>query len=62
MSERDKHREKLESILAKWNADFDKLDARIRNSGADPKVYYDEVITGLRQHHYNRFKTRAEEQ
>jgi len=52
MSETDKNREQLESMLAKWNADFDKLEARIRSSGADPKDDYDEVITVLRQHSY----------
>jgi hypothetical protein len=52
MSERGKNREKLESLLDKWNAEFDKLEAKIRAS-ADPKVYYDEQITVLRQHNHN---------
>ncbi len=53
MSERGKNREKLESLLDKWNAEFDKLEAKIRKAGADPKVYYDEQITVLRQHNHN---------
>jgi len=57
MSERDKNREKLESMLDKWNAEFDKLEVNIRLSGEDPKVDYDEVITALRQH---RHKAKAE--
>ena len=61
MNERIINREKLESMLANWNADFDKLDARIRSAGADPKDEYDEVITALRKHHYMRYQIRANE-
>ncbi len=53
MNEIDKNREKLESMLVNWIADFDKLDARIRNEVADPNGDYDEVIAALRQHRYN---------
>jgi len=60
MSERDKNREKLESLLDNWNAEFDKLEVRIRLAGADPKVDYDEVITELRQHRY-KAKTKPED-
>ena len=44
MSERGKNREKLESLLDKWNAEFDKFEAKIR-AGADPKVYCDDSAT-----------------
>jgi len=57
MSESDKNREKLESMLDIWNAEFDKLEVNIRLAGADPKVDYDEVITALRHH---RYKAKAE--
>jgi len=50
MSEKDKHREQLESMIDNWNAEFDQLEVRIRLSGADPRIDYDEVITALRQH------------
>jgi len=46
-------REKLESLLNNWNAEFDKLEVKIRMAGADPKVDYDEQITVLRQHNHN---------
>jgi hypothetical protein len=49
MSERDKYTEKLKPLLDKWNAEFDELEAKIREAGADPKADYDEVITALRQ-------------
>lgn len=52
MGERDKYREKLESLLDDWNADFDKLDAMSRHAGGDSKYEWDEVITGLRQHRF----------
>jgi len=52
MSERDKNREKFESMIANWNADFDKLDARLRIADTDPTDDYDEVITALRQYRY----------
>ena len=50
MHEKDKYIEKLKPLLDKWNAEFDQLEATIRKSGADPKVDFDEVIAGLRQH------------
>jgi hypothetical protein len=52
MNERDKNREKLEFMLNEWNDEFDKLEAKMRNAGADPKVHYDDVIKELRQHRY----------
>jgi len=52
MSESDKYREKLKSLLDKWIAEFDKLEEKIRKAGEDPKVDYDEQITALRQHRY----------
>jgi len=57
MSESDKYREKLKSLLDKWIAEFDKLEAKIRKADADPKIDYDEQITALRQH---RYKAKAE--
>jgi uncharacterized protein YdcH (DUF465 family) len=50
MSESDKYREKLKSLLDKWIAEFDELEAKIRNACANPKVDPDEEITALRQH------------
>lgn len=52
MGETDNYRKKLQSLLDDWNADFDKLDAMLRNAGVDPKHEWDEVVTGLRQHRY----------
>ena len=50
MNEKDKYMEKLKPLLDNWNAEFDELEAKIRKSGADPKLDYDEVITALRQY------------
>ncbi|MEE4356196.1 MAG: hypothetical protein V2I97_06975 [Desulfococcaceae bacterium] len=61
MNERIMNREKLESMLADWNAGFDKLEDRIRSVGADPGDDYNEVITTLRQHHYMRSQIRTNE-
>ena len=50
MQGRDRYKEKLDSLLDNWNADFDKLEAKLRNAGADPTADYDDVITALRRH------------
>lgn len=52
MSERDGYRDKIESLVANWNTEFDELEAQIRKAGADPTDDYDEVITALRQQRY----------
>lgn len=49
MSEKEKYMGKLKPLLDKWNAEFDQLEAKIRKSGADPMVDFDEVILALRQ-------------
>jgi len=53
MSEKDKKREKLESLIDKWSAEFDKSWIRRRIDGADQKVDYDEQIIVLLQHNHN---------
>jgi hypothetical protein len=50
MSELDNYQNKIEFLLNNWNAEFDKLEARMGKSGADPEADYDEVITTLQQH------------
>ncbi|MFZ2634376.1 MAG: hypothetical protein WA081_19070 [Desulfosalsimonadaceae bacterium] len=50
MNQNDKYREILEPLIDNWNAEFDKLEAKMKMSGADPEADYDEVISALRQH------------
>jgi len=47
MSEKDKKREKLESLLDQWSAEFDKSEVKSRIDGADQKVEDDEQIRVL---------------
>ena len=54
MSERDDYREKIDSLVANWNSEFDELEARIRLYGAEPDGDYDDVITALRQYRYRK--------
>jgi hypothetical protein len=60
MSELDNYRKKIKLLLDNWNADFDKLEAGIGKSGANPELEYDGVISALRQHRYNA-KSKLEE-
>jgi hypothetical protein len=48
MSERHKYRENLISLLSKWIAEIDKIEAKIRKTGADPKADCAEAIKALR--------------
>ena len=52
MSELDTYQNKIEFLLDNWNAEFDKLEARMGKSGADPEADYDGVISALRQHRH----------
>jgi hypothetical protein len=52
MSELDNYQNKIEFLLDNWNAEFDKFEARIGKSGADPESEYDGVISALRQHRH----------
>lgn len=52
MSERDDYREKIDSLVASWNNEFDELEARIRMYGEEPMGDYDDVITELRRYRY----------
>lgn len=50
MNEKDRYKEQLEPLIDNWNAEFDKLEAKMKMAGADPTADYDEVILALRQH------------
>jgi len=52
MSESDNQKDKLKLLLSLWNAEFDKLEAKIRKAGADPKFDANEQRTMLRKHCY----------
>ncbi|MFH0726757.1 MAG: hypothetical protein V2B19_10475 [Pseudomonadota bacterium] len=41
---------KLDSLIERWNEEFDQLEAMLRDIGADPAADYDDVITSLRRH------------
>jgi hypothetical protein len=49
MTERKKYLENLLFLLDKWIAEFDKIEAAIRKTYADPNVDKDEAMTALRQ-------------
>jgi hypothetical protein len=40
---------KLDSLIERWNEEFDQLEAMLRSIGADPAAEYDDVITLLRR-------------
>ena len=50
MSEKDKYIEKIKPLLDQWNAEFDQLEAKIRECGTERMLDFDEVIIALRQH------------
>ena len=52
MSELDNYQNKIVFLLDNWNAEFDKLEARMGTSGADPEADNDAVISALRQHRH----------
>ena len=52
MSESDNQKDKLKLLLSLWNAEFDKLEAKIRKAGADPRFDSNEQRTMLRKHCY----------
>ncbi len=49
MSARDAYVEKLKAQLDEWNAELDKLQARLRGARADAKIDYEKQIKTLRQ-------------
>ena len=52
MSESDNQKDKLKLLLSLWNAEFDKLEAKIRKAGADSKFDSNEQGSALREHCY----------
>ena len=52
MGESDKQRDNFKLLLNLWNAEFDKLEAKIRKAGADPRFDANEQRTMLRKHCY----------
>ena len=52
MGESDKQRDKFKLLLNLWNAEFDKLEVKIRKAGADSKFDSNEQGSALREHCY----------
>lgn len=49
MNENDKHKKQLEPQINNWNAEFKKLEGKIRKAGVEPKSDYNIVMAALRQ-------------
>ncbi len=46
---KDAYLEKLKAQLDEWNADLDKLDAKVRGATADAKIKYEKRMASIRE-------------
>jgi len=49
MNKNDKYREQIEPQINNWNAEFNKLEGKIRKTGVGTKSDYRIVMAALRQ-------------